>query len=184
VAHHDTVLFRTHMIPAGGGDIAWTGTVFLELGADGRIRRDHQYAVPPSPTRAAVGEFLTRLGEGDPERIAELFAERVDWQLDWPEGEHPAVPWIRPRSTRAEVAEHFRTLGTHHTPGEQTGAPEPTVLVDGTDAVVLAEIRGTARATGRSYAARCALRLTVGNGLITRYHVYEDSLTVARAFTA
>ena len=34
-----------------------------------------------------------------------------------------------------------------------------------------------------STAARCALHLTVDGGLITRYHVYEDSLTVARAFT-
>jgi uncharacterized protein len=58
-------------------------------------------------TRAMAEDFLRRLGEGDPDRIAELFAEHVDWQLDWPDSGYPAVPWIRPRSTRADVADHF-----------------------------------------------------------------------------
>jgi ketosteroid isomerase-like protein len=49
--------------------------------------------------------------------------------------------------------------------------------------VVLAEIRQVVRATGVPYRALCALRLTVEDGLITAYHVYEDSLTVANALT-
>lgn len=149
-----------------------------------RIRREPRFAVPAPPTRAVANAFLARVAEGDPERIAELFAERVDWRLDWPATPHPATPWIRPRSTRAEVADHFRALAAHHLPG-QPGEP-PTVLVDvlvdGADAVVFAELRRVVRTTGMPYAARCALRLTVADGLITRYHVYEDSLTVARAF--
>jgi ketosteroid isomerase-like protein len=147
-----------------------------------RIRREPRCAVPASPTRVVANAFLARVAEGDPERIAELFAERVDWRLDWPDGSHPATPWIRPRSTRAEVADHFRALAAHHLPG-RPGEP-PTVLVDGADAVVFVELRQVVRVTGMPYAARCALRLTVADGLITRYHVYEDSLTVARAFGA
>lgn len=134
-------------------------------------------------TRAVVTEFLHRLGEGDPARIAELFADTVDWQLDWPEAGHPAVPWIRPRSTRADVAEHFRELNDFHVPAER-GDLAPKILVDGQDAVVLGDIHQTVKATGRSYHARCALHLTVGEGVITRYHVYEDSLTVAQALSA
>jgi ketosteroid isomerase-like protein len=34
------------------------------------------------------------------------------------------------------------------------------------------------------YTAMCALRLTVEDGLITAYHVYEDSLTIANALSA
>ncbi|MCI2419075.1 hypothetical protein MOQ72_16645 [Saccharopolyspora sp. K220] len=45
--HHDTIAFTTHMVPAdGGGDIAWTGRVFVVLDEDGRIRSDHQFTVP------------------------------------------------------------------------------------------------------------------------------------------
>ncbi|WP_040791481.1 nuclear transport factor 2 family protein [Nocardia paucivorans] len=134
-------------------------------------------------TRTVVTEFLRRVTTGDPDAIADLFTETVDWRVNWPEGEHPSTPWIRPRSTRAEVADHFRALAESHVPAAPpTDAPAPTILVDGADAVVLTEIRQTAALTGRSYTAGCALHFTVQDGVITRYHIYEDSLAVARAF--
>ncbi|GAB7035721.1 nuclear transport factor 2 family protein [Streptomyces platensis subsp. malvinus] len=126
---------------------------------------------------------MRRIGEGDPERIAELYAKRSDWQLDWPEAEHGrvATPWIRHRSTRADAAAHYRELAEHHVAGQAATEIE-RILIDGNDAVVLGEIRQTARPTGRAYRARFALHLTVEDGLVTRHHVYEDSLAVAQAF--
>ncbi|MGV9543386.1 nuclear transport factor 2 family protein [Nocardia beijingensis] len=134
-------------------------------------------------TRAVVEELLRRIASGDPEAVAELYAEDTDWQLDWPEAEHgrAATPWIRHRRTRADAAEHYRSLAEHHVP-EEVGTRVEGVLVDGADAVVLGEIRQTARRTGRAYRARFALHLTVRDGLIVRHHVYEDSLAVAQAF--
>ncbi|WP_242888147.1 nuclear transport factor 2 family protein [Actinomadura litoris] len=134
-------------------------------------------------TRATVEELLRRIGEGDPERIAAMYAEHSDWKLDWPEAEHgrAATPWIRHRATRADAAAHFREIAEHHVP-EDVATQVERVLVDGADAVVLGEIRQTARSTGRAYRARFALHLTVENGLVTRHHVYEDSLAVAQAF--
>ncbi|MFA7762830.1 nuclear transport factor 2 family protein [Streptomyces sp. NRRL S-448] len=141
--------------------------------------------VVPTDTRAVVEELLRRIGEGDPERIAELYAEQGDWKLAWPEAEHgrTATPWIRHRSTRADAAAHYRELAEHHVP-EDVGTEVERILIDGTDAVVLGEIRQTARPTGRAYRARFALHLSVEDGLVTRHHVYEDSLAVARAFEA
>ncbi|WP_105975621.1 nuclear transport factor 2 family protein [Streptomyces geranii] len=138
---------------------------------------------PATTTRTVVTDLLTRIGEGDPERIADLYAEDADWRLNWPEAEHGSVatPWIRHRSGRADAAAHFRDLGAHHVPGEAATTVE-RVLVDGEDAVVLGEIRQTAGSTGRSYRARFALHLTVRDGLVVRHHVYEDSLAVSRAF--
>jgi ketosteroid isomerase-like protein len=137
----------------------------------------------PTTTRAVVQELLRRIGEGDPDRIAELYAEQSDWKLDWPESEHgrAATPWIRHRSTSGDAADHFRELAEHHVPG-QAETEIDRVLVDGSDAVVFGEIRQTARSTGRAYRARFALHLTVEHGLVTRHHVYEDSLAVAQAF--
>ena len=44
--HHDVVTFRTVMRPAGDSDVvAWTGLMVVRLGADGRIREDHQFAL-------------------------------------------------------------------------------------------------------------------------------------------
>ncbi|GII79451.1 ketosteroid isomerase [Sphaerisporangium rufum] len=133
-------------------------------------------------TRDVVTEFLGRLAEGDHERTAEMFAEPFDWRLSWPVEGHPAVPWIRPRSARADVADHFRSLEAHHVP-ELNGTSVSRILVDGEDAVVLGEIAQTVRAGGTAYTSPFALHLTVTDGRITRYHIYEDSLTVARALS-
>ncbi|MGX1777167.1 nuclear transport factor 2 family protein [Nocardia brasiliensis] len=139
--------------------------------------------VEASATRAVVAELLGRIGAGDVEAIAALYAPVSDWKLDWPEDEHgrAATPWIRHRATRADAAEHFREIARHHVP-EEVGTVIERILVDGPDAVILGEIRQTARTTRRAYRSRFALHVTVENGLITRHHVYEDSLAVAQAF--
>lgn len=139
----------------------------------------------PTNTRELVEELLRRIGGGNPEHIAEMYAEQGDWKLAWPEAEHgrTATPWIRHRSTRADAAAHYRALAEHHVP-EEVATEVERILVDGSDAVVLGVIRQTARPTGRAYQARFALHLTVADGLVTRHHVYEDSLAVAQAFEA
>jgi ketosteroid isomerase-like protein len=182
VSHHNAVTFSVHMVSTAGGVPVWSGIVFVLLDQEGRIQRDYQFTGKEAGTRAAVTEFLSRLADGDPQRISDLFADTVDWQLDWPAEGHPAVPWIRQRSTRADVVDHFRALNDFHVP-EKKGGATPRILVDGPDAVVLGDIRQTVKATGRAYQARYALHLTVEGGVITRYHVYEDSLTVAQALT-
>jgi len=133
-------------------------------------------------TRETVTELLQRIAGGDPEKIAELYAERVDWRLSWPSEDRTAVvPWIRERTTRAGVAEHFRLIGQHHVAGA-TSATVDRVLVDGPDAVVLGTLANTAAPTGRAYEAAFALHITVADGEIVRHHVYEDSLAVWTAF--
>src|ERR1043165_3258103 len=123
-------------------------------------------------TRAVLNAFLADLGAEDFDAIAGHFADPVDWKVDWPEGDHPATPWIRPRSTPAH---HIR---------EKAGFELGRILVDGDDAVILGVTRQTSRATGRSFAAMVAVHVTVTDGKISRYHVYEDSLAVAEAHGA
>ncbi|MFI7638514.1 nuclear transport factor 2 family protein [Nonomuraea sp. NPDC049400] len=127
-------------------------------------------------------ELLRRMAEGDHERTAEMFAEPIDWQLTWPAEGHPAVPWTRPRSNRADVTDHFQSLEAHHVP-ELNGTSVTRILVDGTHAVVLGHIAQTVRAGGTAYTSPFALHLTVEDGLVTRYHIYEDSFTVAKALS-
>lgn len=130
-------------------------------------------------TRALVEEFMKRAGEGDPERIAALFAERVDWMI----AANPAVPWIRPRETRADVAAHFTELAAGVAPLDGDGRAVSAIVVDGEEAVVTGELAGRVRATGKEFRSPFALRLTADaeTGELIRYHVYEDSLTVAAA---
>lgn len=139
--------------------------------------RGHSADTGSTPgTRTVVQLFLQRLGEGDPQRVAALFAEQVDWVI----AENPSVPWIRPRSTRADVAAHFAELAAGTLP-EEAGSTIEAVVVEGGDAVVTGRLSGVVRATGKPFASPFALRLFVDDGLITAYRVYEDSLAVAAA---
>jgi uncharacterized protein len=134
-------------------------------------------------TRAVVEDLLHRIGTGDPERIAAAYAEEVDWRLDWPDDEHGTnVPWIRERTTRADVGDHYRSIAEHHDPA-LAGVAIDRILVDGDDAVVLGTLQNTLRHNGAAYCAHFALHLSVHDGLVTRHHVYEDSLAVARAWS-
>ncbi|HEX2316054.1 MAG TPA: nuclear transport factor 2 family protein [Thermomonospora sp.] len=129
-------------------------------------------------TEEVIEEYLRRSGEGDPDRIAALYAEAVGWRVNWPVDDHPAVPWIRPRSTRADVADHYRTFGRLC---EGTVTLD-RVLYDGPHAVLIGESVQTVRTTGRTFTMRFALHLTVRDGLIVQHHMYEDSQAVLEAF--
>ena len=133
-------------------------------------------------TRETVEELLRRVAVGNPDEISHLYADHVAWKLDWPPGDYSqSVPWICDRSTPAGVAEHFRLIADHHL-RDRSSATVSAIVVDADDAVVLGELRNTARPTGRSYVAAFALHLTVKDGMITRHHIYEDSLAVMQAF--
>ena len=45
----------------------------------------------PMSTRAVVDALLDRIATGDPAKVAELYADQVDWKLGWPEDEHGAA---------------------------------------------------------------------------------------------
>ena len=130
-------------------------------------------------TRETVGELLSRMASGDAGTTAELFAEEVAFQCAGSE----EVPWIRPRRTREDMADFFATMNENFVPKDRS-ASVSALLVDGKDAVVMGHVSQRLRSNGRAFTIPFALHLTVSDGLITRYHVYEDSLTVAEAVTA
>ena len=192
VGHHNAIRFTTYMVPAAGGQVTWTGSVFVRLDSDRRIRHDYQFGNPPTAdvvegsrpgTRSVVEEFLRRSRQGDPDHVAQLYAPKVEWRVGWPVETHPAVPWIRPRSTRADVADHYRTFAEHCDPAEGRVSLDD-VLVDGSEAVLFGTSSQQVVSTGKRFAMTFALRLTVEDGLISRHHMYEDSLAVEEAFNA
>jgi hypothetical protein len=42
--HHNALTFHWEMVPAGGGEAAAVGTIFLLRSSDGRIRFDYQFS--------------------------------------------------------------------------------------------------------------------------------------------
>ncbi|MDL4770837.1 MULTISPECIES: nuclear transport factor 2 family protein [Thermomonosporaceae] len=80
-----------------------------------------------------------------------------------------------------EVAAHHRVFGDVCPPGKGA-VTVGEILVDGSDAVLTGTSTQHVTTTGREFAMTFALHLTVENGLLTRHHMYEDSLAVAEAF--
>jgi uncharacterized protein len=135
-------------------------------------------------TRDTVARLLAALAGGDLPALRALYADRVDVRLNWPAEEiGGAVPWIRPRTTSGDMAEHFAAIAAANRPVGD-GTTVERVIVDGGEGVLLGTLRNRLVGNGRAYEARFALHLTVEGGRITRHHVYEDSLAVWRAWNA
>lgn len=129
-------------------------------------------------TRETVMEFLSRVQEGSPARIAELFAPQVDWVI----AENPAVPWIKPRRTRADVADHFRELAEGQR-ADPAGTSVDAITVADDEALLSGWLAGTVRATGKSFRSPFTMRLRIEDGQIVGYRVVEDALAIAAACT-
>lgn len=129
-------------------------------------------------TRALVLELFQRMAARDPERIAELFADEVDWYIP---GDTGVAPWVGRRHTRAQVVEFYRMLYAAVTP---LGADLQHLLVDGDVAVASGEFSSRMERTGRVLDSLFFIQATVRDGRIIRYRLLEDTLAVVVSLTA
>ncbi|GIF13485.1 nuclear transport factor 2 family protein [Actinoplanes teichomyceticus] len=130
-------------------------------------------------TRNVAEEFVQRLGKQDPDGIQELFAQKIDWYVPGSD----TVSWTGRRTRREEVAPYFTTMWPHFVPGRSV-VDLKGIIADGDDAILLAVWTHTVAATGKEFTTPAAIHLTVEDGRITRLHLYEDTLTVDKAFNA
>lgn len=127
-------------------------------------------------TESVVTSFLQRVGGDDVAAIADVFTTDVDWLV----AGNSALPWIGRRSSNAEVADYFRTMrGQFAGPGTST---VEQILVDGTQAVVLATISNASAETGRNFTTKVAMHIGTHEDKIVSLHLYEDSWAVSNAF--
>jgi ketosteroid isomerase-like protein len=128
-------------------------------------------------TRTAVNAFLARMGSGDIDGCVALFAEDGHWEIP---GDPAIVPWVGARKV-SEIPDFFRTIGTLT---DREAFDVEHVLVDGEHAVLIGRARVVVRATGRVADTPFAIHVTVNaEGRITRFYMFEDSWSVARATT-
>ncbi|MFD8799928.1 nuclear transport factor 2 family protein [Streptomyces atroolivaceus] len=130
-------------------------------------------------SRTVAEQFVERLGKQDPNGIQELFAEEIDWYVPGSD----ALSWTGRRTRREQVAPYFTTMWPHFVPGKSEVALE-RVIVDGGDVVLLAVWTHTVVATGKEFTTPAAMHLMVEDSRIVRLHLYEDTLTVDKAFNA
>ena len=127
-------------------------------------------------TRQVAVQLFTDLADGlDPTQLATRFAEDVDWFIP---GDHDTVPWIGRRRGRAGVAEFYRQLRDLVVPEE---FEVRRVVAEGDRCVVIGVLVTLVRATGSRIESEFAFDIEVRDGLITRYHMFEDTWAVSNA---
>ncbi|MGW7754548.1 nuclear transport factor 2 family protein [Streptomyces violaceusniger] len=126
-------------------------------------------------TRDVVNELLKRMGEGDIPAVVALFAEGAHWEVP---GDPEIVPWVGSRGV-AGIPDFFETMA-RLTVRELFEIER--VLVDGPNAVLIGRARVVVRSTGKVIDTPFAVDIVVdAEGRISRFYMFEDSLSVARA---
>jgi ketosteroid isomerase-like protein len=126
-------------------------------------------------TEDTITEFFNRFGAGDRPGMLALFAEDADFVV----AGSPSVTWTGVRTTPGQIDEFLRIALEDITTRKFNVT---RVITSGADGVVLGELEHEIHATGKPFAGRFALHITVADGKISRYHMFEDSHAAAVAF--
>jgi uncharacterized protein len=122
-----------------------------------------------------VQRLFPLLAEGKSAEAAALFADSVSFSIPHP----PGLPWV-PEVDSAEGMRTFFDLLQTHVQAKEFELSH--VIAEGENVVLVGHMVSEVKATGRTIDTAFALHTTVQDGRITRYHLYEDTYAVARAY--
>lgn len=122
-----------------------------------------------------VQRLFPLLAEGKSAEAAALFADSVSFSIPHP----PGIPWV-PEVESAEGMRTFFDLLRTHVLAKEFDLRQ--VIAEGDDVVLIGHMVSEVKKTGREIDTAFALHTTVRDGRITRYHLYEDSYAVAKAY--
>ncbi|MFI1582840.1 nuclear transport factor 2 family protein [Embleya sp. NPDC020630] len=122
-----------------------------------------------------VQRLFPLLAEGRSAEAAALFADSVSFSIPHP----PGIPWVPVVDSADGMRVFFELLQTHVQPKE---FDLHQVIAEGDDVILVGHMVSEVKKTGRDIDTAFALHTTVRDGRITRYHLYEDTYAVARAY--
>ncbi|NEA99162.1 nuclear transport factor 2 family protein [Streptomyces sp. SID13726] len=122
-----------------------------------------------------VQRLFPLLAEGRSAEAAALFADSVSFSIPHP----PGIPWV-PEVDSADGVRMFFELLAAHVRAKELDLRQ--IITDGDDVVLLGRMVSEVKKTGRDIDTAFALHTTVRDGRITRYHLYEDTYAVAKAY--
>ncbi|MDJ1502067.1 hypothetical protein [Xanthocytophaga agilis] len=133
-----------------------------------------QKAERDSTALKVVNEFFDRFKKGaTPDELATRFDLNADYFIP---GDSKNVPWIGHRTGRAAIRESFRLL-------KENIAPEKLIFTDilakGDRVVILGYLESRMKKNNKVIKSEFSIDIVVKNGLITRYHLLEDSFEVS-----
>lgn len=130
-----------------------------------------------SDTQNIVQQFLQHLTQRSLPDLVSLFSDEVDWYIP---GDQSKAPWLGRRSTRQDIATCYQMLWEHVEP---LSASIDHIFIDGNDAAITGEFSSRMLQTGKTVDSPFCIRITIEDGLITRYRLLEDSFAVSVALT-
>jgi ketosteroid isomerase-like protein len=119
--------------------------------------------------------FLKKLGVGDSQALALLFAEDARWEIAGDEG---ALPWLGKKTGREAIVGFVRDTAALLT-SESLNVHD--ILANEHRALIVGDLASVVNATGKRIETSFVLVLEISNGLITSFRMLEDSFTVSRA---
>ncbi|WP_207264237.1 nuclear transport factor 2 family protein [Pseudomonas sp. GW101-3H06] len=119
--------------------------------------------------------FLQKLGAGDSQALAHLFAEDARWEIAGDEG---ALPWLGKKTGREAIVDFVRDTAALIT-SESLNVHD--ILANEHRTLILGDLASVVKATGKRIETSFVLVLEVDDGLITSFRMLEDSFTVSQA---
>ncbi len=120
--------------------------------------------------------LIKGIGEGwDPTEIAAPFAEDLVFEV---QGDDGVLPWIGRKTGRKAIADFMWELRTLTEP--LTFYVED-ILASDSRAAIIGFLQTRIKATGKITASQFAFILTIGNGVVTRFQMLEDSFSLSKA---
>ncbi|MFB3388703.1 nuclear transport factor 2 family protein [Flavobacterium sp. LAR06] len=134
------------------------------------------YSEEEISTKQTVDKFFEYVRAKNPEKIASMVSENVDWYIF----ESKYMPWTGHRSKRAEISELFKTLFSYFIDGSEK-LEAKSFLLQGNEVAVFGTVERTVKKTGKHFKMPLAMHITVENNLITKFSLYEETLIIEKA---
>lgn len=126
-------------------------------------------------TANTINAYFEAFAQGNIEKAVDLLTDDVFWHVDG----DPAVFSIGLMSGKTQVGKWMKKFPKEFRP---IAFNIKHTFIDGNEAVVLGDFRYAVIKTGHFISSDIAIHLTVQESKIARYHIFEDSLLLSRAF--
>ncbi|RZJ50049.1 MAG: nuclear transport factor 2 family protein [Flavobacterium sp.] len=127
-------------------------------------------------TKRTAEKFFEYITAKDPEKIASMVSENVDWYIF----ESKYMPWTGHRTKREEVSKLFTTLFSFFIDGSEK-LDVKSFMLQGKEVAVFGTIERTVKKTGKHFKMPLAIHLTVENNLVSKFTIYEETLIIEKA---
>lgn len=130
--------------------------------------------VQDSTALKVVNAFFDKFKSGaSPEELAKSFDEKAEMFIP---GDMKNVPWIGKRIGRAAITDHFKLLRENIKPEKLEFTD---ILSKGNRVVILGYLESRMKKNNKVMKSEFSIDIVVENGLLTRYHLLEDSFEVS-----